>query len=457
MLCVTLYWVIIWRKARRFGGFAAPWSLPEQQKMKSRKESRMAKRLTRHNGRAGKSGVYKSTHNDRTFNTEHADHIDGERIQQNIYWDCFRGATYPAQQDGEVSFADVERAFYLNRYSDYLDGQHERNAKRRHSERDRSVDDLLADKRFCPEETIYQIGTMEDSVSPEVLLEIVGEFMMELEHRFGEHIHVIDWALHLDEATPHIHERHVFDYVNRYGEVEPKQEKALEALGFELPDPEKKPGRTNNRKMVFDAVCRVILFDICKQHGLAVEEEPDPGNRGRSYLMKNDYIIQKQKKLITEQETAIEEKAQALEAVSLRLEDAEALIDEVTEIAYDKAVELVTDAVRAETQLQDEKIVSDYKDWCLAPERRYSPAEKGLIGKVLGKAQELIHKAAQKVLARVQAVLRKPEVRAAATRQIKEKARESVLAKLEQGKAEIARQDAEHRAAQSATRHSVER
>ena len=158
----------------------------------------MAKRLTRHNGRAGKSGVYKSTHNDRTFDTEHAGHIDSERIQQNIYWDCFRGATYPAQQDGEVSFADVERAFYLNRYSDYLDGQHERNAKRRHSERDRSVDDLLADKRFCPEETIYQIGTMEDSVSPDVLLEVVGEFMMELEHRFGEHIHVIDWALHLD-------------------------------------------------------------------------------------------------------------------------------------------------------------------------------------------------------------------------------------------------------------------
>ena len=161
-----------------------------------------------------------------------------------------------------------------------------------------------------------------------------------------------------------------------------------------------------------------------------------------------------------EQETAIEEKAQTLEAVSLRLEDAEALIDEVTEIAYDKAVELVTDAVRAETQLQDEKIVSDYKDWCLAPERRFSPAEKGLIGKVLGKAQELIHKAAQKVLAKVpkvQMVLRKPEVRAAATRQIKEKARESVLAKLEQGRAEIVRQDAERRAAQTATRHSMER
>ena len=42
---------------------------------------------------------------------------------------------------------------------------------------------------------------------------------MELERRFGEHVHIIDWALHLDEATPHIHERHVFDYVSRYGEV----------------------------------------------------------------------------------------------------------------------------------------------------------------------------------------------------------------------------------------------
>ena len=104
---------------------------------------------------------------------------------------------------------------------------------------------------------------MKDSVSPEVLLEIAGEFMMELE-------------------------RHVFDYVNRYGEVEPKQEKALEDLGFELPDPEKKPGRTNNRKMIFDAACRVMLFDICRKHGLAVEEEPAPGNRGRSYPEKND-------------------------------------------------------------------------------------------------------------------------------------------------------------------------
>ena len=60
-------------------------------------------------------------------------------------------------------------------------------------------------------------------------------FMEEFENRFGSHIHILDWALHLDEGTPHIHERHVFDCKNRYGELCPQQEKALEELGIPLP------------------------------------------------------------------------------------------------------------------------------------------------------------------------------------------------------------------------------
>jgi hypothetical protein len=33
-------------------------------------------RVSRHNGRSGKNGVYNSKHNDRSFNVEHADNID---------------------------------------------------------------------------------------------------------------------------------------------------------------------------------------------------------------------------------------------------------------------------------------------------------------------------------------------------------------------------------------------
>ena len=82
-------------------------------------------------------------------------------------------------------------------------------------------------------------------------LAVVTEFIEEFKARFGDHVHVLDWALHLDESTPHIHERHVFDCENKHGEVAPQQEKALEALGFELPDQGKPLSRRSNRKITF--------------------------------------------------------------------------------------------------------------------------------------------------------------------------------------------------------------
>lgn len=113
---------------------------------------------------------------------------------------------------------------------------------------------------------------------------VFDEFKKEFDERFGSNVHIIDWSLHMDEATPHIHERHVFDATNRYGEIEPKQEAALEELGFELPNPEKKRSKTNNRKVVFDSACRTMFLDICKRHGLEIDEEPSYG--GRQYLEK---------------------------------------------------------------------------------------------------------------------------------------------------------------------------
>ena len=165
--------------------------------------------------------------------------------------------------------------------------------------------DLLSSRKTCPEETIYQLGTKDDHASGEVLLAVVTEFIEEFKARFGDHVHVLDWALHLDESTPHIHERHVFDCENKYGEVAPQQEKALEALSFELPDPDKPLSRRNNRKITFDTACRKMLFEITKRHGLELEEEAEYGNR--KYLEKQDYIIQKQQEKIAEKEQKIRE------------------------------------------------------------------------------------------------------------------------------------------------------
>ena len=199
----------------------------------------------------------------------------------------------------------MERQFYENRYSEFIERQNERNAKIRHTERNRSIPDLLSSRKTCPEETIYQLGTLDEHASAEDLLNIVTEFIEEFKGKFGEHVHVLDWALHLDESTPHIHERHVFDCENKYGEVAPQQEKALEALSFELPDPDKPLSRRNNRKITFDAACRKMLFEIAKRHGLELEEEAEYGNR--KYLEKQDFILAKQKEQLAAQQSKLDE------------------------------------------------------------------------------------------------------------------------------------------------------
>ncbi len=52
---------------------------------------------------------------------------------------------------------------------------------------------------------------------------VVQDFTKQFTNRFGSHVHILDWALHLDEGTPHIHERHVFDCENEYGEIVPSR------------------------------------------------------------------------------------------------------------------------------------------------------------------------------------------------------------------------------------------
>ena len=152
-------------------------------------------RLTRHNGRADKNDAYDPKYNYRSFDIENSDHIDAERVRQNVYWDCYNGI-----RTGLIESEDVEQMFYEIHYKKYGEGQNVRNLKNRHPEINRTADEIRTDKKTCPEETVYQIGMMEDHIDADVLLDIVTEFMAELHERFGEHVHLLDWALHLDES-----------------------------------------------------------------------------------------------------------------------------------------------------------------------------------------------------------------------------------------------------------------
>ena len=200
----------------------------------------------------------------------------------------------------------------------------------------------------------------------------------------------------------------MFDCENKYGEVAPQQEKALEALGFDLPDPDKPLSRRNNRKITFDAACRKMLFEIAKRHGLDLEEEAEYGNR--KYLEKQDFILAKQKEQLAAQQSKLDE-------LTLKVSDMETLLENVSAAAYDKAVEVVTDVVRTETR----------KKWVLSPERKAPQATREYAAHRLDTVLDKFLKTMQTTATRLQEKLLKPEARQKGKEQVKEKARDSVL------------------------------
>ena len=360
-------------------------------------------RASRHNGRSGKHGVYDVKHNDRNFDVANSEHIDAERTKLNVYWDCYQGYCLNGDtSERKMTFTEIEKAYYFEHYGDHVDAQNERNEKAGHAERNRTTDDVLKNNKTCPEESILQLGNIDCSVTPDVLAKVVAEFFEEFEKRYGSHVHILDWALHLDEATPHVHVRQVYDALNKYGELCPQQEKALEELGFELPDPTKKRSRFNNRKMCFDAECRKLFLDIGQKNGVELEYEPEYG--GASYLEKQDYIIENQQKRIAKMQAALDD-------ITLKVLDMENMVEQIADDAYEKACEVVADTVAEHTRAEDIAELRSYKKWLTSDERKTPKDKRDFVGKCLDNLEARFRKMAQAVAKKVLGALQSPQIK----------------------------------------------
>lgn len=379
-------------------------------------------RASRHNGRSGKHGVYDVKHNDRDFDVANSEHIDAERTKLNVYWDCYQGYCLNGDtSERKMTFTEIEKAYYFEHYGDHVDAQNERNEKAGHAERNRTTDDVLKNNKTCPEESILQLGNIDCSVTPDVLAKVVAEFFEEFEKRYGSHVHILDWALHLDEATPHVHVRQVYDALNKYGELCPQQEKALEELGFELPDPTKKRSRFNNRKMCFDAECRKLFLDIGQKNGVELEYEPEYG--GASYLEKQDYIIENQQKRIADMQAALDD-------ITLKVLDMENMVEQIADDAYEKACEVVADTVAEHTRAEDIAELRSYKKWLTSDERKTPKDKRDFVGKCLDNLETRFRKMAQAVAKKVLGALQSPQIKEQKKEEIKERARVSVRERL---------------------------
>lgn len=269
-------------------------------------------RATIHNGRTSHLGAFTPKHNDRNFNIKNAEHIDPERVKNNRYWNW--------TGNPETTFEAAEIAFYEKHISAHLEAQNARYRAQRHAERAKTMDEYRKSPQTCPEEVILQIGKMGDTIPADMMARIIQE-QINWEQQTFPGVRVLDVALHMDEqGAPHIHERRAWVYTDKDGNFAISQNKALEQMGVEFPNPNKPRSRFNNRKMTFSRMCREHLLQICREHGLEIEEIPQEKSRSGRTL--EDYQAGEAEKRAAEADRRRQFSERAAESAEKRAESA---------------------------------------------------------------------------------------------------------------------------------------
>lgn len=318
-------------------------------------------RLTQHNARAGKNGNFLARHNDRDFNLTTSDHIDPERSRNNVY-----GHIYATERP-EMTFKEVEMQFYTDTFSAALESQNERYRRDGHPERCRTIEDVYKSPRTCPEESIFQIGNRDSTISPEKLLQIYQEYAKQRREDFPG-VMVLDYALHTDEeGAPHIHERVVWVGHNRDGQATPSQSKALTEMGVCKPHPDRPNSRYNNAKQTYTQFCRHIALSICHSRGLQIETDPqEPSRTGLTLL---EYKTrQEQERAKTARQERLQEQY-AKQEISLQSQITQHEVEEAAEQLQELQLDIAEQSMYLQKKVQQVKDVSGALDALRASEK----------------------------------------------------------------------------------------
>lgn len=268
-------------------------------------------RATIHNGRTSKNGAYNTKHNDRQFDIRNAEHIDPERVKDNRYWNW---------TGKEITFEAAEQIFYEKYIRKHLDAQNARYRAQRHAERAKTMDEYRRSPQTCPEEVILMIGKAGDTIPADMMARIIQEQINWEQQQFPG-VKVLDVALHMDEqGAPHIHERRAWVYTDKDGSLAISQNRSLEQMGVELPNPDKPRSRFNNRKQVFSRMCREHLLQICREHGLEIEEIPQ--EKSKSGLSHVAYMTRQEEEKAADAERRRQFSERAAESAEKRAESA---------------------------------------------------------------------------------------------------------------------------------------
>lgn len=174
-------------------------------------------------------------------------------------------------------------------------------------------------------EDVVQWGSKDDFINSPVVAQKAKEALIEYVVTFAArnpNLRIIGAYIHMDEASPHLH----LDYVpvatgyKKGLAARNSLERAMKEMGFVVP--EKQASRNNNATKLWKESERAVFGEICRLHGLDVEEEIK--NRGRASLSVSEYKAARDKML-----AELEKEMQPLREAMQELRDLKVEIDDV--------------------------------------------------------------------------------------------------------------------------------
>lgn len=224
------------------------------------------------NRRCGGDGSAK--HNDRTTTMKHMDkskiHLDTSYMRIDGEWcPCFQG-------EGEL--ANYEKGKYHELFDDYVSYQKKKyldNYQPQQADK-LTIESLYNKKQTCPDEILVQVfdkGKYKDRQKFEQMVQ------KQIEKLENENFVVLSYSIHESETSMHAHIRGVWLYKNKVGILEPKQDRALEQMGFSLPNPNEKKSRFNNRKQPWTEKEMQMWYDTVEEIDKTVKIDRTPKKR----------------------------------------------------------------------------------------------------------------------------------------------------------------------------------
>ena len=261
----------------------------------------------------------------------------------------------PQLRETEVSFdaSAYELDFYKKRYGEARERKNADYVKSGHKDDVRTMEQVIKNPKTAPLETIFQIGTMTERVEPEVLERATKEFINWMQKEYGSNMDVLDVALHVDEATPHIHARCVLFGRDKEGNRDVNQSGAFRELKIERPDPTKKQGKYNSPLMTFTERNRQKFYDICQSYGLEIDREvKSPSQKNLEVLEYKTEKLQEELNRANEKLRQYEQQAQEAQRQEMASVARKEKIERVAAAARKEALDFHSQTIEEATQVK---------------------------------------------------------------------------------------------------------